>query len=134
MPWIAYDRHGQAASDEIARRAVDFRHERTRGVYDLHAMRSSILANRRRDAMRGENDGLAVGHVLYAVDELVAEALQFVHDDLVVDEFMQAVHVPEAKRLRDCRVDACAQSMRFYDLDLHRNKLYQNTVIRAKRL
>ena len=82
---VAYDRDRQPLLHEVTRGAVDLCDERARRINHFHAVLFGVCAHLRRYAVSREHHGFAVWHVLYAVDETVAEPLQLVHDDLVVD-------------------------------------------------
>ena len=86
------DEHDRVARRRVsARLRVHLRHERARRVDRDEAARVGRTAHRRRDAVRGEDDGRALGHLLDRVDEDRAELLELADDVRVVDDLLADV-------------------------------------------
>src|SRR5262249_24244329 len=72
----------------------DLRDERTGSVDRLQASLRRPHVDGRRDAVRGEDDGLALGHVVLGLDEDRAACFEIADDMLVVDDLVADVHGP----------------------------------------
>ena len=75
----------------LTRGAVRARDERTSRVNDLQPPPARLIAHLRRHAMRAEEHGGTIRHVVKRVDEAHTARLQIRHHLLVVHELMEAV-------------------------------------------
>ena len=98
------DQHDRVALGGVAPRLhVHLRHERARRVDRLQPARRGVRVHRRRDAVRGEDDGRALRHLGLLVDEHRAARLEVADDVEVVDDLLADVdgRPVEVERLLD---------------------------------
>ena len=109
---IAQDDDGEPSVGKRLRGLMDLGDEGTRRVDDLQVSRLRGLPHSRAHPVRGEDDGLALGNVFDAVDELEAEVLKLADDDFVVDQLVKTPDVLELQRLGNRGIDAAAHAVR----------------------
>ena len=81
--------HWHATRGELPHGAVRTRHERTRRIHDRQAAPLRFVTHSRRHAVRAEQHGRAVRHVVQRLHEPHAPRLQIRHHLLVVHELME---------------------------------------------
>ena len=124
MPGVA-DEHHVAALARIPRHFhVHLGHQRTGGIEHREAASFGFVFHRRGNAMRGEDDGGAVGHLVELVDEHgaeLAQALDHVHvvHHLVAHVDRRAEHADGALDDVDGAIDAGAETAGIGEQDLH---------------
>ena len=96
---------------------MHLRHERTGRVDRLQPPRGRGVVNRRRDAVRREDEPRALGHARLALDEDRAALLEVADDVHVVDDLLAHVDGRPVQLQRsldglDRPLDACAESAR----------------------
>ena len=115
---LVADQHDRVAlGGELLRLDVHLGHERAGGVDRLQPARLGVRVHRRRDAVRGEDHGLALGHLGLLLDEDRAALAQLLDDVLVVDDLLahvdgRAVQLERALDRLDGTVDARAVAAR----------------------
>ena len=86
------DQHDRVAGGRVPPRLdVHLGHERARRVERVQAARDRVGLDRRGDAVRREDDRLALGHVALVIDEHCAAGLELPHDVEVVDDLLADV-------------------------------------------
>ena len=93
---VADQEHGVAVGGVAARLHVHLRHERAGRVDRVQLPRGRVRVHRRRDAVRGEDDRLALRHLGLLVDEDRAARLEVADDVQVVDDLL--AHVDRRRR------------------------------------
>jgi hypothetical protein len=92
MAGVTDERDLQPSPGVTARLSVDLGDERADGVDDLEVPLLAAAVHLRRDAVRGEDDERALGHVVLRFDEDRAARLEVANDMDVVHDLMTNVH------------------------------------------
>ena len=95
VPVVPDEQHRVTAADEPLRLGVHLRHERAGRVDDVQVAAGGLGPHGRRDAVRGEDDGGAVRHLVELLDEYRALPFEIGDDVRVVHDL--AAHVDRAR-------------------------------------
>ena len=100
-PCVADQDDGVPVGGVAPRLHVHLGDERARGVDRVQLARAGVRVHRRRDAVRREDDRLALGHLGLLVDEHGAARLEVADDVQVVDDLL--AHVDGRPVQVECR-------------------------------
>ena len=133
VPGVADEHDRVALGGELLRLDVHLGHERTGRVDRVQLRAARVGVDARRDAMRGEHDRRALGHLGLGLDEHRPAVAQLLDHVLVVDDLLahvdrRAVALERALDRLHGTVDAGAVAARRGEQQLLRDRAHRRTV------